>query len=98
MMDLYLISDSIDNPKSPEKDTVKYIDGVKDIEFDELKRFKLIEDKLDFYTDFRWKYSEVELKIKSAKANLSQSATLSKFLSILEQAAINKQGIIGFCD
>jgi hypothetical protein len=106
MLDFYLIDDQQAKPEYPEQTNLEYAGGINLATFEELQRQRFIEDRFDFWTDFRWSSQQIKQKadllIKKypeLRDNRDKTEKPEKILwLILEKAVRTGNGLIGFAD
>jgi hypothetical protein len=106
MLDFYLIDDEQAKPSYPEQTNLEYAGGINLATFEELQRLRFIEDRFDFWTDYRWSNQQVKQKsdvlIKDypdLPENRYKPEKPEKTLwMILEKAVRTGQGLIAFAD
>ena len=102
MLDLYLIPDDIKTPEWPEKENLKFVDGLTLKEFDQLMKLEIIDGNITFWDDFRWTNKEVKGKAQKIQAHYTkvsmQNTTVDKLDRILKTAIMNNLGLVAYCD
>ena len=102
MLDFYLISDKMPNPDWPEKENLKYADGLTPEEFEQLVKLELIETDVGYWDDFRWNSKQVEAK--HARINSKhliesiENTVVNKFAKMIQSAVNDNLGLIAYCD
>lgn len=99
MLDFYLIQSDQPKPGYPEQVDLEFAGGLDDGTFDNLKKKGIIEDRFDYYTDFRWSASVVDQKYTEIFENkLDQDSDVKKLFEVLEKARKKECGLIAYCD
>lgn len=105
MLDFYGIPDDTPKPHWPEKIGLERIDGLEMDDFEDLITKKLIPDRFDFWTDFRWSKSVVlEMYTAMLKAypelreNKLKIKSVNTLFYIVNSAVKNNVGLIAYCD
>lgn len=105
MLDFYTIPDEMDKPGWPAKNELIRIDGLSLKDFDDLIKKKLIADRFDFWTDFRWSKSMVTAmynvllqKYPALRENKLKIKAVNKLFTILDTAVKENVGLIAYCD
>ena len=99
MLDFYIIDDEQSKPSYPEEINLEYIGGLNDRTFEKLKTKGLIEERFDYYTDFRWNSDFVKLKYDSLLNHENQSySDLRKLFGLVSKAKEIDCGLIAYCD
>lgn len=98
MLDFYLISDNKKtNPKSPKN--LKYAGGIEDDKYYRLIRIGLIDEKYDYYSDFRWNTAVVkQINKHLEKYKTDNNTDIETLRQIINQAVENNCGLIAYCD
>jgi hypothetical protein len=99
MLDFYLIRD--DQPKyGNSKRAELQFAGELDYEcFENLKAKGLIDDRFDYYTDFRWGTDLIkQISEKIDKKVIESDSDIKKLIELLNMAIQNKCGLIAYSD
>ncbi|WP_166096217.1 hypothetical protein [Mucilaginibacter inviolabilis] len=99
MLDFYLIDDLQAKPNYPDPKDLKFVGGLDNQTFKRLKDKKIIADRFDYYSDFRWDTTLIKQISKTIHQKQLQSDTdVKQLLSLLEAAEKNKNGLIAYGD
>ncbi len=99
MLDFYIINDEQSKPSYPEQINLEYVGGLDDRTFENLKAKGLIEDRLDYYSDFRWNSDFVKQKYDSLINHINQSdSDLRKLFGLVSKAKEIDCRLIAYCD
>ena len=98
MLDFYLINDKQSKPNYPEKANLEYISGLNSKTFENLKEFRIIDSRFDYYSDFRWNNGLVKQISKKAFEKRESDTDIEKLCEILDKALESNSGIIAYCD
>jgi hypothetical protein len=96
MLGFYLIDDN--KPKSGPTG-LKYAGGLDDETFYSLQDKGIIDERFDYYKDFRWG-TEILKQIRQTiiKKNIKVDADVKKLFALLDIAEKNNTGLIAYCD
>jgi len=105
MLDFYIISDDTPKPDWPEKIGLERIDGLELSDFEDLKKKKLLYEKLNFWEDFRLNkestlslYEMIITTYPELRENKLKIKSVNKLFKIVESAAKENFGLIAYCD
>lgn len=97
MLDFYLIEDKQLKPNSPEEGGLVYIGGLGYKIFHRLKKKGVIEDRYDYFSDFRWDKKTIEQLCDTCELS-NLDTDIKQFLVILNNALELKCGVIAYGD
>ncbi|MEO1054835.1 MAG: hypothetical protein AAFX87_29650 [Bacteroidota bacterium] len=95
MLDFHLIKD---NESIHSDHTFKYVNGIEIKAFAELQRREHIEERFDYYSDFRWSTEQVKQKLEAMSRLPNLTEAELKLQAILETAQGQGCGLVAFCD
>jgi len=98
MLDFYLISDSELTPKPDKLDELEYLGGLHEDVYGRLIKKGIIENRYDYYSDFRWTSNDVKLIVERFKNISSHDSDVRLLKKITEKAIKSSFGIITLCD
>lgn len=99
MLDFYLIDDDQSKPSCPEDMNLKYIGGLDERTFRNLKAKGLIDGRFNYHTDFRWKSDLIKQKHHELTNHKNQNDTdLRRFFELINKAQEINCGLIAYCD
>lgn len=99
MLDFYLIQDDQSTPDSPEELGLKYVGGIEFEPYKSIQRKGVLEERFQYYSDFRWSSQFISNLIVSINSKNYQSDTDVKLLmEILEDAKMENHGLVAYCD
>lgn len=97
MLDFYIIEDSEIKPKPDELKNFQYAGGLEIVIFERLIKKGIIDQRFDFYSDFRWSYEFVEL-ISSKTKYFDNDYDVNLMRSITDKAKKFKSGLSALSD
>jgi len=99
MLDFYLIADDQPRPKDPGKSMLVYAGGLEDDTFHNLQKKGVIDERFDYYSDFRWGTELIEqIKQSIWKKNLERDTDVQKLMELLHIAEENGSGLMAYGD
>ncbi|WP_419699677.1 hypothetical protein [Mucilaginibacter sp. NFX135] len=99
MLDFYLIDDHQAKPNHPEQKELKFIGKLDDQTFNRLKDKKIIADRFDYYSDFRWDAALInQMHENISQKQLQTDTDVKQLLSLLGIARENQSGLIAYGD
>ncbi|MBI3234744.1 MAG: hypothetical protein HYZ42_12025 [Bacteroidetes bacterium] len=99
MLDFYLINEDKPKPSSPELGKLTFIGGLDTQTFDNLKKKGIIDERFEYYCDFRWGILQIkQMKQIINQKHLQVDADVFKILYILDTAEQAKCGLIAYGD
>jgi hypothetical protein len=106
MLDFYIINDDTSKPDYPEQIHLQLAGSINADTFEHLQAVKIIEDRYDYYKDFRFSSVQVKQKyelILSSNSGLRDNYKKIKtpegiMLDILKIAISMNCGLIAYCD
>ncbi|MEZ2339038.1 hypothetical protein AB6735_25555 [Mucilaginibacter sp. RCC_168] len=99
MLDFYLIDDHQAKPNYPEQKDLQFIGELDDQTFNRLKNKKIIADRFDYYSDFRWNTALIKQMCETIQQKQLQTDTdVKQLLSLLGIAGENQSGLIAYGD
>lgn len=96
MLDFYLIKDEQKTPDYPEQQNLEFAGDLDYKTYHNLLKKKVIDERFDYYSDFRWSKQIVE-QILNTK-NVEIDSDFDKLSSILIKATQINSGLIAYCD
>lgn len=99
MLDFYLISDEETKPAYPEKIGLVLAGSMDDGTFERLKRKQVIDERFDYYTDFRWSRAlTMQIRSRIVQHRLQADTDVQKLLNVLNLADQHNNGLIAYAD
>jgi hypothetical protein len=99
MLDFYSIKDDQTKPSSPEQLDLKFVGGLEEEAFENLRNKKIIDSRFNYYTDFRWSATMVKQLHETIKKKQIQSDTdVHQLIKLLNIADNNKCGLVAYAD
>jgi len=99
MLDFYLIPDDVIKSNFPGQKGLKLIGGLDDRTFEGLKNKKIIPDRFDYYSDFRWDTALIKQLHDNIRQRQLQSDTdVKQLLLLLDIAEKNQSGLTAYGD
>ena len=99
MLDFYIIEDDKPKPSNPGQSNLTYAGGLDDRTFYNLKRKGIIDDRFDYYSDFRWGtqlIAQIRKTIQNRK--MERDSDVQSLLTLLDFAGRQKSGLIAYGD
>jgi len=98
MLDFYLLADDQSMPSYPKEGGNKLLGTVDAQIFERLKVKKIIPERFNYYSDFRWSKALIqEIRVNILKHPLSDSDVQS-LLSLLDIANSHNSGLVAYTD
>ena len=97
MLDFYLIKDDKPKPSNPGQSNLTHAGGLDDRTFDRLQRKGIIDDRFDYYSDFRWGtelIKQIRKKIKTK--GMEKDSDVQSLLALLDIAGQQNTGLIAY--
>ena len=99
MLDFYIIEDDEPKPNDPGRGSLIYAGGLDDMTFDNLQRKGIIDDKFDFYSNFRWGTSLIaQIRQTIQKKNMESDSDVRALVVLLDLAERHESGLIAYGD
>jgi len=98
MLDFYLIPDSEPTPRPEKVDELEYIGGIDEVAYTRLIKKGIIENRYEYYSDFRWSSKEVKQIAEYLKNKPNDDSDINILKTIIERTLNSKTGIISLCD
>lgn len=99
MLDFYVIKDEQTKPNSPGQIGLQFAGGLDDETFGRLKSKSIIDDRFDYYSDFRWGTSVIkQINEKIMNRHLHADTDVKALLQIIQLADKNQSGLIAYAD
>lgn len=98
MLDFYLLSDDKNALSYPEEFEGKVVGNIDYQTFERLKGKKIIPEKFDYHSDFRWDTSLIRQIRGSIKKHALSDNDLQGLVQLLDLAKANGRGLIAFTD
>jgi hypothetical protein len=99
MLDFYIIPDDKPKPNNPGQGDLTYAGGLDDKIFDNLQRKGIIDERFDYYSDFRWETSligKIRQTIKNKK--MEKDTDVKALIVLLDLAGQTGSGLIAYGD
>lgn len=99
MLDFYIIEDDQPKPSNLGRNNLTYAGGLDNKTFDSLRRKGIIDDRFDYYSDFRWG-TQLITQIRKAIQNekMEKDSDVQSLLTLLNTAEQKKSGLIAYGD
>lgn len=98
MLNFYVVKDEQPNSNSLKKVTMELAGSLHEQAFEDLQQKKMIEERFDYYSDFRWSRGQVHQKFTQLKTQSTKEASVVTFLAILEKAVHQQSGLMAYSD
>lgn len=99
MLDFYLINDEQPKPRYPEQIDLEFVGDLNNKTFETLKTKGLIENRFDYYSDFRWNSAFVKQIYSSMLANeFRNDSDIQQLFELISKANEINYGLIAYCD
>jgi hypothetical protein len=99
MLDFYLIADEETKPAYPEKIGLVFAGSMDDGTFERLKRKQVIDERFEYYTDFRWSRAlTMQMRSNIMQRQLQADSDVQKLLLLLDLAGQHDSGLIAYAD
>lgn len=97
MLDFYFIADETIKPYSPSG--LEIAGALDDKTFANLQKKGIIDDRFDFYSDFRWNEALLkQMRERIVQKQLHTDTDVVKLLRLIDTAIKNQNGLIAFGD
>lgn len=99
MLDFYTIEDDRPKPNYPAQQNLKYVGGLDNKTFHNLQQKGIIDDRFDYYSDFRLGtqvIAEIRKRIETKK--MEKDSDVQLLLNLLEIAEQENSGLIAYGD
>ena len=96
MLDFYLIND--EQSHSSKNAGFEFAGRLNEQTFEDLQQKKIIEERFNYYRDFRWSSGQVKQKFTQLKKQPTKEKSVVTFLAILEKAVSQKSGLMAYAD
>lgn len=99
MLDFYLITGYQSHSNNPEKKGFVLAGHLESDVFERLKRIQLIDERFEYYTDFRWSRAMIlQLRTTIERRRIESSSDVQKLLSLLNLADQHNSGLLACAD
>lgn len=99
MLDFYIINDEQSSPGYPENQGFHSIGGLSNKIFESLQIKGLIDERFDYYCDFRWGSSLIkQMRQNILKKQLQRDDDVKALMKLLDAAIIMQCGLIAYAD
>jgi len=98
MLDFYLLADDQPMPDYPEDGGHKPVVSIGDQVFERLKAKKIIPERFDYYTDFRWDSALIEQIRSNMLVHTPGDSDVQPLLKMLDMARTHDSGLVAYAD
>lgn len=98
MLDFYLLNDEQHTPGYPEEAGARLIGSLDDRTFESLKAKKIIPERFDYYSDFRWDTILVRQISENVQKHLRTDTDIQPLSLMLDIAVKNGSGLVAYGD
>jgi hypothetical protein len=99
MLDFYIIEDDKPKPRDPEQMSLTHAGGLDDKTFHNLQKKGIIDQRFDFYSDFRWGTQLVsQMQQTIQRKNMGGDTDVQKLVLLLDLAGQKESGLIAYGD
>jgi hypothetical protein len=98
MLDFYLLADEKNAPDYPEETGGNMIGQLDQQTFERLKLKKIIPERFDYHTDFRWNKDLIQQIRENIQKQAIPDSDVSPLLQMLNAAQAQDSGLIAYAD
>jgi hypothetical protein len=98
MLDFYLLADEKKAPNYPEQTGVNIIGQIDQQTFERLKLKKIIPERFDYHSDFRWDKDLIQQIGKNIQKQAIPDSDVNTLLQMLDAAQAQDSGLIAYAD
>ena len=98
MLDFYLLADNQNMPNYPEEGDRKLIGSIGDQIFERLKVKKIIPERFDYHSDFRWDTSLIQQIRVNIPKHIVSDNDVQALLLLLDIAKSYDSGLVAYAD
>nr|WP_199079621.1 hypothetical protein [Pedobacter sp. ASV19] len=98
MLDFYLLPDEKNVPNYPEETGGNVIGQINQQTFERLKLKKIIPERFDYHSDFRWDKDLIKEIRKNIQKQAIPDSDVSPLLQMLDAAQTQDSGLIAYAD
>ncbi len=98
MLDFYLLADNQNMPNYPEEGGHKLVGNIDAQIFDRLKLKKIIPERFDYHSDFRWDTSLIQQIRMNIQKHTVRDSDIQSLLLLLDTAKSYDSGLVAYAD
>ncbi|WP_132225931.1 hypothetical protein [Pedobacter sp. ok626] len=98
MLDFYLLDDDENAPGYPEEAGINIVGSIDFETFERLKAKKIIPERFDYHSDFRWDMSLVQQIRSNIQKQAPNDSGVGPLLQLLDIAKAHGSGLMAFAD
>lgn len=99
MLDFYIIEDDKPKPNDPGQSHLTYAGSLDDKTFDNLQKKGIIDDRFDYYSDFRWGTQLIgQVRKTIQNKSMEKDSDVQLLLKLLDIAGRQNNGLIAYGD
>lgn len=99
MLDFYTIKDDQSKPKYPEQTGLEFVGGIDDITFYNLQSKGIIDERFDYYSDFRLGTASIkQIRQNIFQKQLQDDLDVKKLVQLFDIADKKQIGLIAYGD
>jgi hypothetical protein len=99
MLDFYIINDDQAKPSSRKQEFLEFVGGLDEVVFENLQKRGIINDRFDYYSDFRLATPLIgQIRENILQKQLQDDHDVKKLLYIFDVAEKHQSGLIAYGD
>lgn len=98
MLDFYLLADDQKQLSFPEETGAKIVGHMNDQTFERLKVKKIIPERFDYYSDFRWDRALIQQIRENIPEKWLNDSDVNPLMQLLDLAKAQDSGLMAFAD